>query len=51
MHALAEYGRPAAEVQVRKVMTAELETCTLEDAIIDVMQRMPVKRVRHMPVV
>ena len=50
MHAVADHGRPAAEIQVKKVMTTELHTCTLADAIIDVMHLMTEKRIRHVPV-
>ena len=50
MHAVAEHGRPAAEIQVKMVMTAEVHTCTMADAITDVMLRMTEKRIRHMPV-
>ena len=50
VHAVAQQVRPPTEIQVKEVMAKDVPTCTMDDAIIDVMHTMTEKRVRHMPV-
>lgn len=48
--AVAAMDRPQSEIQVKEIMATDVPTCTMDDAIIDVMHTMTEKRVRHMPV-
>jgi len=51
VRSIARRGEKALEMSAASVMTAEVETCRLDDPIDDVMHRMTGSRFRHMPVV
>ena len=47
----AQHGRALADLHVRDIMRREVVTCAPTDSLKDVMAKMTVKRVRHLPVV
>lgn len=49
--ALGEFEDKAADKLVREIMTTEVQTCTRDDDIEDVLRRMAQLGIRHMPVV
>ncbi|MGB8275421.1 MAG: CBS domain-containing protein [Alphaproteobacteria bacterium] len=51
VHGLAASGHKLLEMRAGDRMETEVETCTPETWIEDVMKRMTMRRVRHMPVV
>jgi CBS domain-containing protein len=51
VRALASAGAAALALEVSRIMTREVVTCDLDDAIEDVMQAMTSGRFRHVPVV
>jgi len=51
VRAIATRGAEALSVAASSVMTQAVQTCTLEDFIEDVMEKMTNSRFRHMPVV
>ena len=48
---LSARGRAALDTPVDEVMTREVMTCTQNDTVDDIMQRMTKGRLRHLPVV
>jgi len=50
VRALAEHGAGALEKEVRYFMTPNVETCTENDTVADLMERMTEGKFRHLPV-
>jgi len=50
VRALSEHGAAALELTVGQVMTREVSTCSEDDSIADIMERMTAGKFRHMPV-
>lgn len=50
VRALAEHGPRALALPVGQVMTREVETCSEDDTVAAIMERMTQRRFRHMPV-
>ncbi len=50
VRALSEHGTAALELPVGQVMTREVSTCSEDDSIADIMERMTAGKFRHMPV-
>ena len=48
---LAARGPAALDEQVGSVMTRDVVTCTCQETVIDIMERMTARRFRHLPVV
>ena len=51
IHGLAEYGDAVLALPVSRLMTREVVTCSLADAIVSLMEVMTNRRIRHLPVV
>ena len=51
VRAIASRGAAALSAAASSVMTQTVQTCTIDDLIEDVMERMTASRFRHMPVV
>src|SRR5690348_16829723 len=51
IHGLAEYGEAVLQLPVDRLMTCDVVTCSLEDAIVGLMEVMTNRRIRHLPVV
>ena len=51
VRALAEHGGAALEQPVSQVMTREVATCTEEETIVSIMERMTDGKFRHVPVI
>ena len=51
VRALAEHGSTALQGPVGQVMTRDVKTCSEDDTIGELMDRMTTERFRHMPVV
>jgi CBS domain-containing protein len=51
VRAVAEHGPEALELEVSRVMTTELATCTPDDGVDTLMATMTERRVRHLPVI
>lgn len=51
VRSLSDQGGGALQSTVREVMTDEVLTCTPEDKVKDLMERVTRRRVRHLPVV
>lgn len=51
VRSLSEQGGGALQITVREVMSEEVLTCTPEDKVKDLMERVTRRRVRHLPVV
>ena len=51
IHGLAEYGDAVLGLPVDRLMTHDVVTCSLEDAIVGLMEVMTNRRIRHLPVV
>ena len=51
VRAIAERGTGAMQEQVAQVMTRKVATCTLDESIHSIMERMTAGKFRHMPVV
>ena len=51
INAVAVNGERALDMLARDVMTREVISCTTDDIITGVMKTMPVRRVRHVPVI
>ena len=50
VRALAEYGAGALTLPVAQVMTREVETCSEDDTVAAIMERMTAGKFRHLPV-
>ena len=50
IHGLAQFGDAAIALPVERLMTEEVRTCTPEDAIVELMETMTHRRIRHLPV-
>lgn len=50
-HTLGKHEEKASTMVIRDVMTTEVLTCTMDDDLEDVLQRMADRGIRHMPVV
>ncbi len=50
IHGLAQFGEAAIALPVERLMTEEVRTCTPEDAIVELMETMTLRRIRHLPV-
>ncbi len=50
VRALAEQGADALDHPVGQVMTREVETCSEDDTVADIMERMTTRKFRHLPV-
>jgi CBS domain-containing protein len=50
VRALAEHGAGALALPVARVMTREVETCSEEETVAAIMERMTAGKFRHMPV-
>jgi CBS domain-containing protein len=51
VRAIAERGPPALQEQVSQVMTRKVATCTMDETIPSIMERMTAGKFRHMPVI
>ena len=51
VRALSARGNAALETPVAEVMTRKVVTCSLQDKLVDLMQRMTEGKFRHFPVV
>ena len=51
VRAISERGAAAMEEQVSQVMTRKVVTCTLDESIHSIMERMTKGKFRHMPVI
>lgn len=51
VRAISERGAAAMQEQVAKVMTRKVATCTLDESIHSIMERMTTGKFRHLPVV
>jgi CBS domain-containing protein len=51
MRSLAERGAAALDLTVGQVMTREVETCSEDDTVAEIMERMTARKFRHLPVV
>jgi CBS domain-containing protein len=51
VRALAEHGAAALSLPVGQVMTRTVATCTEDETVADIMERMTEGKFRHMPVV
>ena len=51
MRAISEHGAEALNMQVGQVMTRNVLTCSEDDSIADIMERMTAGKFRHLPVV
>ena len=51
MRSLAEHGAAALDLTVGQVMTREVETCSEDDTVAEIMERMTSRKFRHLPVV
>ena len=51
MRAISEHGAEALNMQVGQVMTRNVLTCSEDDSISDIMERMTAGKFRHLPVV
>ena len=51
VHAIAVHGPPALEMTVAEIMSTDVEVCTSEDHIDEIMSMMTERRIRHVPVV
>lgn len=47
---IAEHGEAALAFPASRLMTREVKTCTAGDAIVELMETMTLKRIRHLPV-
>jgi CBS domain-containing protein len=47
---LSRYGNAALELAATELMTADVRTCSPEDAIVELMEIMTNQRIRHLPV-
>lgn len=50
IRSLAEHGATALELSIGQVMTREVETCSEDDTVADIMERMTTRKFRHLPV-
>jgi CBS domain-containing protein len=50
VRAIAEQGADALKLPVGQVMTRDVETCSEDDSIASIMERMTAGKFRHMPV-
>ena len=48
---IAEVGAKGLDIKTRSIMTRDVQVCTVDDTLDDVMRRMSGGRFRHMPVV
>ena len=48
---MSEYGAPVLTFPVARLMTGEVRTCKLEDPIVELMEIMTTRRIRHLPVI
>jgi CBS domain-containing protein len=51
VHALAEHGGALLTLRTDALMTRKVLTCTPDDTVGDLMERMTERRIRHLPVV
>jgi CBS domain-containing protein len=51
VRAIGERGVAALDLPVSQVMTREIETCTEDESVAGIMERMTTGKFRHMPVV
>ena len=51
VRALSEHGAAALALPVGQVMTRDVATCSEDDAVASIMERMTVGKFRHMPVI
>ncbi len=50
VRSLSELGSAALDQAVGQVMTRDVETCSEDDSIADIMERMTLRKFRHLPV-
>jgi CBS domain-containing protein len=50
MRSVAEHGAAALDMTVGQVMTREVETCSEDDTVAEIMERMTARKFRHLPV-
>ncbi|MDB5408071.1 MAG: putative signal transduction protein with domain [Rhodospirillales bacterium] len=50
VHALADRGGALLTLKIDALMTRKVQTCTPEDTVSDLMERMTARRIRHLPV-
>ena len=48
---IAEVGAKGLDIKTRSIMTRDVQVCTVDDTLDDLMRRMSEGRFRHMPVV
>ncbi len=48
---IAEHGESALAFPASRLMTREVQTCAPDDPIVELMETMTLKRIRHLPVV
>jgi CBS domain-containing protein len=51
VRAVAERGEAALKLGVSEIMTRKLEVCSPSDTVLDLMNQMTDRRIRHLPVV
>jgi CBS domain-containing protein len=51
VHALADQGSNALELDVAQLMSRRVVTCKPSDSVADLMSRMTERRIRHIPVI
>lgn len=51
IHGIAQYAEAVLTLPAEQLMTREVSTCSSEDRIVDLMQVMTLRRVRHLPVI
>ena len=51
VRALAKHGADALSLPVGQVMTRDVETCSEDDTVASIMERMTAGKFRHMPVI
>jgi CBS domain-containing protein len=51
VRALAKHGADALALPVSQVMTRDVETCSEDDTVASIMERMTAGKFRHMPVI
>jgi CBS domain-containing protein len=51
VHALADHGGALLTLRIEALMTRRVQTCTPDDTVGDLMERMTQSRFRHLPVV
>jgi CBS domain-containing protein len=51
IRAISEFAEAALTLPAARLMTREVKTCSFEDQLVDLMEVMTLRRIRHLPVV